>query len=457
MLTHHKHLLLVFLSCITCLALHAQLNFIVGDITISGNTRTKDYVVRRELPFKTGDTTDLATLVKNFEVARQQLINTKLFNEAIVAVKIFRGYIVDVSIDLKERWYLFPLPYLRPGDRNISEWAKHDYALNRLNYGGKFTQYNFSGRNDKLRLWLTTGYAKQVQLQYDQPYADNHLKNGYKVGFSFTSNREFTFATKNNQQQFMDSLSPLKRYNAFAEYDYRPGLRTFHALRMGYTRLEVDKRIADYNSNYYKDGVNKIDIPEISYTLNYYHVDYIQYPIKGWMGEVSVLKRGIHSYTNMWQYGLKYTLAVPLKQKFNFHWQVQGVIKTPYHQPYYNTQLLGYGDLYLRGLEKYVIDGAGTFVSRQTLRRQLFSVNLSTHYSSPSFDVVPIRVYAKIYTDFGYAMNKTSPENSLANKMLYSTGLGVDVVTFYDFVFRFEYSFNQLGQNGLFLHFRNEF
>ena len=35
--------------------------------------------------------------------------------------------------------------------------------------------------------------------------------------------------------------------------------------------------------------------------------------------------------------------------------------------------------------------------------------------------------------------NKRSPENSLTNRMLYTTGLGIDMVTFYDFIFRFDY------------------
>jgi hypothetical protein len=36
--------------------------------------------------------------------------------------------------------------------------------------------------------------------------------------------------------------------------------------------------------------------------------------------------------------------------------------------------------------------------------------------------------------------------------MLYSGGLGIDIITFYDVVIKLEWSFNQLGQNGLFLH-----
>jgi hypothetical protein len=35
---------------------------------------------------------------------------------------------------------------------------------------------------------------------------------------------------------------------------------------------------------------------------------------------------------------------------------------------------------------------------------------------------------------------------------LHAAGIGIDLLTLYDITFRFEYSFNQLGQNGLFLH-----
>src|SRR5690349_15332193 len=160
--------------------------FVVGEIYIEGNKRTKPYIIERELPFKRGDSIYLPELVHGFEISRQQLINTSLFNDVVIALKSFRGYYVDIQIIVKERWYIFPIPYLKPVDRNLTEWAKQGYAADRINYGFKFTYYNFSGRNDKLRLWLTTGYARQIQFQYDQPYADKTLKNGYKIGFNYS-------------------------------------------------------------------------------------------------------------------------------------------------------------------------------------------------------------------------------------------------------------------------------
>jgi hypothetical protein len=59
--------------------------------------------------------------------------------------------------------------------------------------------------------------------------------------------------------------------------------------------------------------------------------------------------------------------------------------------------------------------------------------------------------------DAGYVYDRYNNINSLVNKGLYSGGFGIDVVTFYDFVFRAEFSMNQLGEKGVFFHIRNDF
>ena len=81
-----------------------------------------------------------------------------------------------MAIDVKERWYIFPIPYFKPVDRNLSEWVKQGYGFDRVNYGFKLSYYNFTGRNDKLKFWLITGYTKQIQFQYDLPYIDKSTK-----------------------------------------------------------------------------------------------------------------------------------------------------------------------------------------------------------------------------------------------------------------------------------------
>jgi Outer membrane protein/protective antigen OMA87 len=435
--------------------------FVIGEIYIEGNKRTKPYIIERELPFKKGDSIFLPELVHGFEISRAQLMNTTLFNEVVIALKSFRGYYVDIQIQVKERWYIFPIPYLKPVDRNLTEWAKQGYGLDRVNYGFKFTYNNFTGRNDKLKLWLITGYTQQIQFQYEQPNADKSLKHGYRLGFAYAFNREVNYATQENQQRFVDSLSDgIRQWTANIDYTYRPGLRTVHAVRLGFTHQEVDERITELNPKYYGRSLSKISYPELSYQINYVNVDYKPFPLTGIVAEASILRRGIHADMNMWQLSGKFTRSWQLSKKNYYSLQGNGMLRVPFDQPYINQRMFGYGDMYLRGLEKYVIDGVAAMMTRHSLRRELFKFSVPTYLKSRSHDRIPFRIYARLFGDMGYAYNKTSTvvyANSLSNRLLYTYGAGVDVVSFYDFVLRLDYSFNQLGQNGLFLHIKNDF
>lgn len=431
--------------------------FLIGNIIIVGNQKTKSYIIERELPFKKGDSVNLSDLVNGFAVARQQLMNTALFNEAVVSLKAFRGYEVDVLIEVRERWYIFPIPYIKPVDRNLAEWLKQDLSLERLNYGFKFNHNNFSGRNDKLRFWLISGYTRQFQFQYEQPYADPSLRHGFKVGYLYSFTREMNYATANNEQRFTDTLGGLKRWNAFAEYLYRPGLRTFNSLRLSWVQEQVDNRLLKANPNYYAHGDTRISYFELSYRLNYVKVDYIPYPLTGWMGEAGFLKKGFNKEMNMWQLGGKYTRSWRVMHKTWFAAQALGMIRFPYNQPYVNQRLFGYGDFYLRGLEKYVVDGVAGGLFRNTLRRGILKIDVPTGFRSRGHAVIPFKFYIKAFADFGYAHNPVNVGNSLPNQFMRTAGFGLDMVTIYDFVLRLDYSFNQLGENGLFLHIKSEF
>jgi hypothetical protein len=51
----------------------------VAGISLYGNDKTKDFIIRREIPFKEGDTLRTEKLIKDLEVAKRQLVNTSLF------------------------------------------------------------------------------------------------------------------------------------------------------------------------------------------------------------------------------------------------------------------------------------------------------------------------------------------------------------------------------------------
>ena len=45
----------------------------------------------------------------------------------------------------------------------------------------------------------------------------------------------------------------------------------------------------------------------------------------------------------------------------------------------------------------------------------------------------------------------------LVNDFLYSTGIGFDLVTYYDQVYRLEFTLNNLGEPGIYLHLETPF
>lgn len=433
---------------------------LIADISIHGNKKTKPYIIEREIPFRQGQYIRYNELQKLLTLAQQQVMNTSLFTKVAAYIHSKQSDLVFINIDLKERWYLFPLPYFKLVDRNFNQWwVEQKASLNRTNYGIKFQQNNFSGRNDKLAVNLIAGYSNQVQAKYEQPFADRSLKRGFSIAFNFSRQRELNFRTDQSKQAFYkQDKFVMQNIRAEIAYLYRPAIKTRHSIKLAYVNGRVNDTVMVLNPNYYPDGKTLISYPELSYSIQYFNADYNAYPIKGFIADASITKKGFNTAVNVTQLQYHANLTVPVAKKMQAYLQSAGILKLPFDQPFINQQLFGYGDAYLRGLEYYVTDGVAGIMGRGTLRRQVFSTVLRTPQNSKRDVSIPLSIYIKAGTDVGYTYNKNPGNSLLSNKFLYTESVGVDVVIpTYDIVFKFEYSFNQLGGSGLFFHVRTDF
>jgi hypothetical protein len=192
--------------------------------------------------------------------------------------------------------------------------------------------------------------------------------------------------------------------------------------------------------------------------MTYYDLDYIPYPTKGYAAEIFVGKKGFDKSINVWQLSANGTGVWHTGKKTFFTLIGYGSLKLPFEQPYVTQHMLGYSDVFLQGYEYYVVDGVVAGYLKTSFTRKLFNFSINMPGSKRwAAQRIPFSFYGKIYGNAGYVYNRQPGDNSLSNKMLYSTGLGVDILTFYDFVLKLEWSFNQLGQNGLFLHRKSIF
>ncbi len=427
---------------------------VVRYIEITGNKRTKPKIIYREIPITPGKSYTVNQLFELFTIAEQQLMNTALFHEARLSILCVEGKEIEILVTVKERWYYFVFPHLKPIDRNINQWLIEQNArLNRVDIGVKAMVNNTTGTDDKLRVWFIGGYSRQAILSYTKPYISADLKWGFNIAASYGQNREVNYITSNNKQAFLKDDDYLRKYlTANAEVIYRPGMYTRHRFGIGFTHEIIADTVLQRNPNYFFKG-NAMNLPEVYYKVTRNYVDYIPYPKKGYTTEFEFRKKGVSKTQNLWLFSIRGAYYKPLWDNAFMSFSGFSEIKLPFRQPFYFQRMLGYGPNTLQGLEYYVIDGVWGGYFKTSMHQRLFSFSVPFPMFKTLFpQKIPFTVYAKAYANSGYVHNPNSNANSYSNKMLYTGGIGLDVTSLYDFTLRLEWSFNQFGQNGLYLH-----
>jgi hypothetical protein len=220
-----------------------------------------------------------------------------------------------------------------------------------------------------------------------------------------------------------------------------------------------DSVTSGYNPAFFNNGKNHAGYPEFSYSFQYSNTNNINYPLTGKIYSLSVSKKGLElsKGINMTSLDLGYNYFISHGKNWYSSYQAHAKIKAPFNLAYINQRAFGYGDFYLRGLENYVVDGPLALLLNYTLRKKLLSFAIPVPFKNKIASSIPFSIYAKTYADAGYAYHKAVYDSRLGNRLLYSGGFGIDILTLYDLNLRIEYSFNQLGQKGLFLHAKGGF
>lgn len=434
----------------------------IRNLEVSGTKKTKIYIVYREIHFKKGDSLIIADLQKQLEQARRQVYNTTLFNEVSFTLSVTDSLNVDINVHVTERWYLYPVPQFQLVDRNLNEWWKtYHHSLDRVNYGIKFVHYNLSGRRDQLRIFLINGYTRNISFSYSNPYSNRSLTNGFVVTAGYSQSRETPYKTDSANGILLLRETGFSRQSIYGGigFSIRKGLFKRHNFSITYVHSKVNDSVIKLNPKYFNDPVNSKDIIDFVYLLQYANVNNVSYPLTGRSAFLTVQKRGL-GFTggiNMLTLEAGYNKYFSLGKNWYSSIYLNGKLRLPFDQPYINQRGLGYGENYLRGLEYYVIDGVATALVKTTLKKKIVSFSIPFRLFPKVFTKIPFTFFVKTYGDLGYAYNKKTTYSYLNNRLLYTGGFGIDVLTLYDINLRFEYSFNQLGKNGLFLHNQSGF
>lgn len=440
----------------------AQETIVIGEVRFEGNKVTKERILRREMTLRTGQTVRGDSLAYEMERSRSNLRNIKLFNFVEVDTCTSSEGLLDVDVRVVERWYIWPVPLVELADRNFSEWWETK-DLSRIDYGTFIFWNNFRGRNETVVLELRFGYNNRYQLRYEIPYLNKAQTIGIEFKGGYEQAREVAYGSVNDRRVFHSEEGKYMRRLAYGAIlpRWRPNLYNVHELEIGFTNEWVADTIAKLNPEVLGKGENLTRHFSIQYELKHDITDYTIYPLTGHILHLRVRKEGLGllgSPVDMFLAEIEFSKYWKLHERWYFAHSQKLRFSSFGPQPYLYQRGLGYLNDYVRGYELNVIDARHFALVKTSFRWMLLKpkrINLTRILKTQKLGLIPITIFANANFDFAYGMGQQFPTgNTLAEQWIYGGGIGIDVSTFYDIVWRFEYSVNKSGQHGFFLHFQ---
>ncbi len=446
----------------------------VKDILISGNTLTRPHVIFREITIKKGTNISKSSLREQINQSEKFLFNTHLFLEDTISDTIRDGELY-VYIKVKERYYIeYWHAQAKAADRDVNVWIRKP-SLYRLTFGWLPLIGNLTGENDRLTVSAVFGWRQTYQLDYRFPYINKAKTLGLENIVYYQRGHEIGAFTENNQLIYLRVDQNFMYHKTGWESDliYRKKYQVSHTFTLGFDYYDIADTVNKINPDYFGNGRTAIRVPRLAYKFIFDKRDYTSYAKKGDLLNFSIEHDGLPFLlkdVNITTTDLSYRKFIPLGGRVYY----QGGFISEYNfqniLPYVfrNATALGYR-YDVDGFENYVIDGRAYFITDNEFKFLAFSrliklpairiFKFDLLKENGSFDPLPLDIYLKIFTQQG-SVFYNGPElypNSLTNKLLNGFGAGLDLVTYYDAVMRIEYSFNNLGNGGLFFHFTEVF
>jgi outer membrane protein assembly factor BamA len=433
--------------------------FFVSSISISGNMVSKEKIILKELTFKAGDCLNQRVIDEHFNRSRDNLLNTSLFNFVYFSFEESGNSVIDVYISVIERWYIWPAPIFEHAERNLGAFI-HDPVWNRINYGGQVIWHNFRGRREQLKLKLRLGYKEQFEILYDKPNFGKQQKHGISFAVNQTRQHEVNLKSVDNKPVYLrnDNSYLAEFFNPFFIYSYRSSLYSRHFLSLSWTGLKYRDSDTHFAYTGLAFGQNLAWITG-EYAYKYDFRDSKAYPLNGnalsfiLRQRQGILPSGIgfpktSLLLNATHHGL-------LSKRFFYNDAIRMQFSKDIYEPKVYRSGLGYGP-YLRGYELFVMDGNSYVLMVNNLKYCLMQPKSYQLGYIPwsQFNPVHFSMYGNLFFDLAYVKGKyySSEGNDYVNQFLYTIGLGIDLVSYYDQVIRFEISVNREGQPGFFIH-----
>lgn len=440
-----------------------SINFLIIDsIIIEGNKTTKRHIIMRELPFRQNDTIYFNEYDNTIRKSFENLTNTSLFNFVFLDT-IGTGVRRNIRIKLIERWYLWPFPIFELSERNFNAWWQTK-DLNKINYGFYFVKENFRGRREDLKFLIRLGFEEIYNVSYYIPYINKAQSLGLGFSFGLSRNKEVAYRTYNNKPEYFRVNDSYIRENLKANIQLTLR-RDFHVTNyflFGYNSLLFADTLIMQNDYYSENGLKSNKYFSVFYLYKNDHRNNKAYPLKGYYFDFDITKLGLgfplNNSLNTLYIRSNFRKYFMLTDNLYFASGLKVKLSNNDFQPFFIKQGLGYGNDYVRGFEYYVVDGISYLLNKNNLKFEIIAPRIMRFkfIKNEKLNMIHYALYLNLFGDAGYAYDYrpvASFNNTFSNTLIFGYGAGIDAVTFYDKVFRIEYSINKMKERGFFINF----
>ncbi len=443
----------------------AATDITIREVFIVGNKKTKTDIILREMSLLKGKTFADTLINQLIEEDKMRVYNTNLFDEVKIQTLNAGNNEVVVMVEVNERWYIYPGIIFQLADRNFNDWwVNQNHDLSRVNLGVRYQQYNFRGRRELLNLIFQMGFERKVLVSWRIPYIEKTQKHGLAFTYGYNESRNAGYRTEDHVRQFIGEERILRRgTKAGVTYRFRNSFYNVHRVQLSFHHKTIDDTVALLNPNYFNNSATTQRHFDISYQFTRDLRNNNNYPTKGYLIDIRAEKTGtgIYKQLDIFDIMVSYSKYWEIGKNFSFAAGIVGFSSWPENQPYEKYFGLGNGQVLVRGYEQDLIEGHKYFLYKSTLRKRLFKYtqDISPVMPLKQFQKVPVAIYAKIFFDAGYVENYPQYEvnERLSNSILHGLGAGLDLVTIYDLVTRFEWSLNADNQVRFALNAKVEF
>jgi len=458
----------------------------ISSMEVTGNERTRDRIIFRELDFSRGDSlatfednlrggmfsgskrynrVDSSEVVRRMKYSRENIINTQLFLSADLYLEQVDGNEYKLRINVQERWYFWVFPVVQLDYPNFNDWLQ-DPDLSRLTQGIFMSHNNLFGLSHQGSVLGYFGSSQGVGLGYYIPWIGKGEKIGMRLGALYRNSTVVEYGSLENERQLIFEEGSLKQFDLLATFTLRPGLYNYGKLRITASSHSVSDRIlaltaSDSLSSFLPDDRQSASFLNMYLEYSYDSRNNRAYPLKGNYLKGFVDKRGMGILSHNVDYFF-YGVDMHFYQKLGERWYTAEMFKmvstSSADISYHFRQKLTDGDDFIRGYDFFALRGDEMYYFRSNLKYNVIKPGImparKEKHKDSKFRNLPYAFYINAIADVAYINDDFyGMYNPYNNRFLYTWGLGVDFISYYDLVLRFEYVFTNIGTHGFFFGF----